>query len=227
MSFRRTGGLTSRTLGEGEPVEADVWAMVHVERAAMIDDLARLDDAQWEEPSLCAGWTVHDVVAHLVDTARATRLGFVAGLVRARFDFHRLNALGVERERGRSPRETLERLREVASRRSTPPAPLDSRLVEEVVHGEDIRRPLGVVRSYPQEVVVRSMRLQARTPAAFGGAKELVAGVRLTATDADLSIGDGPEVRGSALSLLLAISGRRVALGDLDGPGTATLMRAA
>ena len=205
----------------------DVWPMVHGERAALIDDLSHLDDEQWREPSLCEGWTVHDVAAHLVGTARTTRLGFVVGLVRARFDFHRQNARGVERERGASPQETLERLRQVASRRSTPPAPLDSRLVEEVVHGEDIRRPLGLSRSYPQEAVVRSLRLQARTPAAFGGAKELTARLRLTATDADLSIGDGPEVSGTALSLLLAISGRAVALDDLDGPGASTLAMAA
>lgn len=121
--------------------------MVHVERAVLIDDLEDLDDQRWKEPPLCGGWTVHDVVAHLVDTARTTRLGFVVGLARARFDFDRQNARGVERERGASPQETLERLGQVASRRSTPPAPLDSRLVEEVVHGEDIRRPLGLTRT--------------------------------------------------------------------------------
>ena len=110
--------------------------MVHTERAALIDDLENLDDARWEEQSLCGDWTVHDVVAHLVDTARTTRLGFVVGLARARFDFHRQNARGVERCRGASPQETLERLGRVASRRSTPPAPLDSRLVEENVRLE-------------------------------------------------------------------------------------------
>jgi uncharacterized protein (TIGR03083 family) len=202
---------------------ADVWTLVHAERAALIADLERLDDHRWEVPSLCPGWTVHDVVAHLVDTARTTRLGFLVGMARARFDFDRLNALGVARERRASPRETLAELRRVASRTSGPPAPLDTRLVEEVVHGEDIRRPLGLTRSYPLDAVVRALRLQARTPASFGGAKELVARVRLTATDADVSIGAGPEVTGSALSLLLAVSGRRVALDDLDGPGVDAL----
>ncbi|TXS13029.1 hypothetical protein EAO68_21105, partial [Streptomyces sp. wa22] len=101
--------------------------------------------------------------------------------------------------------------------------PLDSRLVEEIVHGEDIRRPLGIVRSYPEEAVVRSLRLQVRTPASFGGAREIVAHTRLTASDADLSIGEGPEVSGPVLSLLLAVSRRRVALDDLDGPGLAAL----
>ncbi|MEV5262433.1 maleylpyruvate isomerase family mycothiol-dependent enzyme [Streptomyces anulatus] len=200
-----------------------IWRMVHAERAALADDLARLDTGQWDAPSLCEGWTVRDVTAHLVDTARTTRIGFVAGLVRARFDFDRQNARGVERERGASPQETLERLRRVASRTTTPPAPLDTRLVEEVVHGEDIRRAVGLVRSYPQEAVVRALRLQARTPASFGGAKELVARVRLTATDADLSIGEGPGVTGPVLSLLLAVSGRRAALGELDGPGLSVL----
>lgn len=114
----------------------------------------------------------------------------------------------------------------MASRRTGPPAPLDTRLVEDV-HGEDIRRPLGLTHSYQPEAVVRSLRLQARTSASFGGAKERIAGVRLAPTDADLSLGDGPHVRGTALSLLLAISGRPQALDELDGPGLATLRAAA
>lgn len=204
----------------------DVWPMVHAERATLIDDLANLDDQQWQEPSLCDGWAVHDVVAHLVDTVRTTRLSFMVHLARARFDFHRKNARGVQRERGTSPQATLQRLRQMALRTSTPPAPLDSRLVEEVVHGEDIRRPLGLTRRYPQEAVVRALRLQARTSASIGGAKELVAGLRLSTVDSDVAIGDGPEVTGTALSLLLAISGRGVALDDLDGPGVAALASA-
>ena len=202
---------------------ADVWSLVHAERAALIEDLGRLDDAGWDEPSLCAGWTVHDVAAHLVDTALTTRVGFVAGLVRARFDFHRQNARGVERHRGASPRQTLERLRQAAPRTSTPPSPLDSRLVEEVVHGEDIRRPLGLTRHYPSEAVVRALGYQARTPSSFGGAKELSERVRLRATDVDHAIGQGPEVRGPLLSLLLVAAGRRAATDDIDGPGLASL----
>ena len=200
----------------------DVWPLVHAERAALVRDLERLEDEQWHRPSLCVGWTVHDVAAHLVDTWRTTRLGFVAGLARARFDFDRQNARGVERWRGATPQETLQRLRAVASRTSTPPGPLDTRLVEEVVHGEDLRRPLGLTRDYPVEAVVRSLRLQLRTPASFGGAKELAARCRLVADDADVAVGQGPEVRGPALSLLLAVTGRP-ALAELSGPGVGVL----
>jgi uncharacterized protein (TIGR03083 family) len=168
---------------------------------------------------------VRDVAAHLVNTARTTRLGFMRDLARARFDFDRLNAQGVARELGLDHTETLDRLRSVATRTDTPPAHLDSRLVEEVVHGEDIRRPLGITRAYPTDAVVPAIAYQARTSTAMGGSKQLVAGVMLVATDADLTIGDGPEVSGPALSILLAISGRDVALADLDGPGVPNLRR--
>ncbi|WKG06435.1 maleylpyruvate isomerase family mycothiol-dependent enzyme [Mycolicibacterium sp. HK-90] len=197
--------------------------MVHAERAALIADLVRLDDDAWDAASLCDGWSVHDVVAHLVDVATTTRVGFMVDMARARFDFDRQNARGVARARGASPHETLERLRRAAARTSTPPAPLDTRLVEEVVHGEDIRRPLGVTHVYAPDAVVRSLRQQARTSRSFGGAKELLTQVRITATDADLVLGQGAEITGTALALLLAISGRRVSFGELDGPGLSIL----
>lgn len=202
---------------------SDVWPIVHAEREALVDDLAALTDEQWDRPSLCGDWTVHDVAAHLVDNAKTTRLGVVLAMLRARLDFDRQNATGVARERGATPEDTLTRLRRAQHLTSTPPAPLESRLVEEIVHGEDIRRPLGVGRTYPPDAVIRSLRYQARTSVAFGGARQLVAPVRLRATDADVTIGDGPEVRGTALSLLMAISGRTVALDDLEGPGVPLL----
>jgi uncharacterized protein (TIGR03083 family) len=214
MSFRAAASLLNVN---------DVWPLVHAERAALIADLSGLDDDQWQQPSLCDGWTVHDVAAHLVNSARTTRVGFFLELARARFDFDRQNARGVARERGSSPADTLARLREVASRTSAPPGSLDTRLVEEVVHGEDIRRPLGLSRAYPTTAVVRALQLQVRTPASFGGAKERVAGVQLVASDADLAIGTGPAVRGPALALLLAVSGRTGVVHELDGPGVVAL----
>lgn len=204
----------------------DLWPMVHRERAALIADLQTLDEAQWEQDSLCAGWSVHDVAAHLIDTARTTRLGFLVGLARARFDFDRQNDRGVQQHRGPSPRHTLDRLREVAPRRSRPPGSPDSRIVEEVVHGEDIRRPLGVVRNYPAEAVARALQYQVTTAAAMGGARERVAGLLLEAEDADLRIGAGQLVRGRAIDLLLAVSGRADGVAALNGGGVEQLRQA-
>lgn len=200
-----------------------VWPLVHAERRALIGFLETLDDAEWDEPSLCAEWSVHDVVAHLIGSARTTRLGFVSGMVRDRLDFDRNNATGVARERRATGEQTLQAFRAVADRTSTPPAPLDTRLVEIVVHGEDIRRPLGVTGDYSAEAIERALRLQARTSASLGGGKQLVAGLQLAPDDADFAIGDGPPVTGPALSLLLVASGRNRALTDLAGPGLPTL----
>lgn len=203
---------------------SDAWELVHGERVALVRDLAGLDEHQWATQSLCGAWTVRDVAAHLVDNARTTPVRIVVAMARARFDFDRQNDMGVSRELGDSPADTLDRLREVVWRRTGPPAPLDSRLVEEVVHGEDIRRPLGISGAYSAEAVERSLRYQARTSVSVGGAKQRVAGIRLRATDADIVIGEGPDVSGPALSLLMAASGRAVAVEDLTGPGVRALV---
>lgn len=202
---------------------SDVWELVGAERLALIDDLAKLSDEQWDVPSLCPGWSIHDVAAHLVDCAKVTKVGIVLAMARARFDFDRQNQQGVDRERGSSPALTLDRLRAVAGRRTGPPAPLDSRLVEEVVHGEDIRRPLGLTRRYPIEAVERALRYQAKTSASVGGSRQRIAGLTVRANDSGIVIGDGPEVSGTTVALLLAISGRADAVEDLAGPGAVTL----
>lgn len=143
-------------------------------------------------------------------------------MLAARGDFDRQNANGVAAAKGATPDETLARLRAVVDRRTGPPtwlAALDSRLVEEIAHGEDIRRPLGLVRDYPVESVVPAIRYQASTRNAFGGAKALAERVTLVADDADLRLGDGPEVRGPALELLMLVTGRQPREGSLTGPG--------
>ncbi len=203
---------------------ATVWPLVHAERRALIADLEGVDAAAWTAPSACAGWSVRDVVAHLVDNARTTRRGFVVEMVRARLDLDRANASGVLREGGRTPQQMLARLREVAARTSTPPVALGSRLAEEVVHGEDVRRPLGITRRYPVEAVTRALEVQAATPGSFGGAKEMLTRVRLVADDAPAALGAGPVVTGPLLALLLLASGRHGVVDQLAGPGLAVLV---
>ncbi|ADG79676.1 Mycothiol-dependent maleylpyruvate isomerase metal-binding domain-containing protein OS=Tsukamurella paurometabola (strain ATCC 8368 / DSM / CCUG 35730/ CIP 100753 / JCM 10117 / KCTC 9821 / NBRC 16120 / NCIMB 702349/ NCTC 13040) OX=521096 GN=Tpau_3084 PE=4 SV=1 [Tsukamurella paurometabola] len=201
---------------------SDVWPMVHAERRALIDFLSTVDESRWDTPSLCPGWSVRDVTAHQISTAKTTRLGFVRGMITARFDFDRDNLNGVERERGTAA-QMLAAFRAVADATATPPAPLDTRLVEAIVHGEDIRRPLGAIGDYPLWAVIRALRLQARTSTAMGGAKQHLTGLRLVADDSDLVFGDGAEVAGHTLALLLAVSGRTIALAELTGSGLAEL----
>lgn len=209
----------------GSPSPSIAWPLVHAERRALIQDLEQLPPAQWQTASLCVGWDVHDVLAHVIDTAKTTRLGFIRRLVAARMDFDRDNAMGVEREKAGNPQQTLARLRAVLSRTSGPPAGLATRLVEAFVHGEDIRRPLGISRTYPPAHVATALGYQVRTTAAMGGGKEIAQGWRLVATDTAFEHGDGPAVEGPAIALLLAVSGRPVADHELSGPGASVFLQ--
>lgn len=196
----------------------DIWPMIHAERQALADDLTNLTDSQWETPSLCTEWTVHQVLAHLLSAARMTPPRFFARFAGAGFNFDRFAARQVARESAAGPAATLAAFRNVRDRRSAPPGPKDTWLGEAFVHGEDIRRPLGLRGSYPADGVVRALRLYARSNTIIGG-RDRVAGLTLRATDADAVIGSGPLVEGSAISLLLAASGRKSALSELTGPG--------
>lgn len=205
---------------------ASVWSAVHEERRAQSDDLAGVAAARWSEASLCPGWDVHDVVAHLIDSAQSTRWGFIRRLIAARFDFDRDNALGVARERRESPAETLAAFNRIITATNTPPAAPATRLVEAVVHGEDIRRPLGIHRDYPVDHVLPALQYQLKTSVSMGGGRDRARDLRLVAVDADAAWGSGPEVRGTALALLLAVSGRPVESQELSGPGASALIQA-
>lgn len=198
-----------------------VWSAVHDERRALSADLAKIPPQQWSAASLCPGWDVHDVLAHLIDSAKTTRWGFVRRLISARFDFDRDNAIGVARERCGSPAETLAAFDGIISETKTPPAAPATRLVEAVVHGEDVRRPLGIQRDYPVDHVLPALKYQLKTAGAMGGGRERAQGLRLVAVDTDFASGSGPEVRGTALALLLAVSGRPLRATELTGPGSA------
>lgn len=202
---------------------ATVWSVVHSERARLVADLTGLPKDAWSTPSLCPGWEVHDVLAHLVDTAKVTRIGFARRMIAARFDFDADNATGIEREKHDDPQATLRALQAVVDLTRTPLAPRPTRLVEAFVHAEDIRRPLGIAADYPVAAVIAALEYQARTTVAMGGGRERVAGLRLTATDGSAVIGGGPEVSGRAIDLLVAASGRAVAADDLAGPGSSRL----
>ena len=167
---------------------------------------------------------MHDVLAHLVDSATTTRLGFLRQMVRAGFDFDRANEQGVLGHRAEDPRSTLASFGDVVDRTNAPPGPLASRLVEAYVHGEDIRRPLGISSDYPHGHVMAALRYLARTGPGFGGARERVRGLRLSAIEGGPPVGEGDEVEGSAISLLLAASGRPVGEGELTGAGAALLV---
>ncbi|GAA5229586.1 hypothetical protein GCM10025779_03990 [Arthrobacter cryoconiti] len=104
-------------------------------------DLTSIASEEWRTGSLCPGWGVHDVVAHLLDTAKTTRRGFINRMLAAGFGFDHDDAVGVTRERAPDPLETLASFRTTRLRTLTSPAALETRLVEAFVHGKELSGP--------------------------------------------------------------------------------------
>jgi uncharacterized protein (TIGR03083 family) len=198
------------------------WPLIHGEREALADDLAALTGEQWATASLCPGWSVRDVLGHLTATAKMTPGSFFSQLARAGFRFNHMSANRIAAEATAAPADGLAEFRKHISDTTHPPGPSEAMLGEAVVHGEDIRRPLGIKRAYPPEAVTRAADFLKGSNLLIGS-KRRIAGLSLRANDLEWATGSGPEVVGPALSLLMAMTGRAAALGDLSGDGMPTL----
>ncbi|KAB1946420.1 hypothetical protein F8271_06880 [Micromonospora sp. ALFpr18c] len=92
------------------------------------------------------------------------------------------------------------------------------------MHGQDIRRPLGLAHDLRPERLRASLDfLTGPRTVGFFVPRGLPTGLRFEATDLGWASGEGPTVAGPAEPLLLALTGRPVALDELSGGGVATL----
>lgn len=198
------------------------WPTIHSERAELADDLAGLSEAQWGTLSLCSPWTVCEVLGHMIATAKMTPAKFFLKFASAGFRFQIMSAREVAAETSRPPAQVLAEFRAHVNDNTSPPGPVDSWLGETIVHAEDIRRPLGLAHRYPTEALMRVADFYKRSNALIG-AKSRIEGLALHAVDEKWSTGTGPEVSGPLLSLVLAMTGRPVALSDLSGEGLSML----
>ena len=202
--------------------KTDVWPVIHSERKALAADLDGVSEAAWSTDSLCSGWTVQDVLAHMTATSKISGATFFPKLIGSGFSLKRLQVKDIQAERGGSPAETLSRFKARVDSTGRPPGPIDTMLGEVIVHSADIRRPLGISHTYPSEALVQTADFFKGSNLVLG-TKRRIAGLSLQATDADWKQGSGPEVSGPMLPLLQAMTGRKAALDDLSGEGVALL----
>jgi uncharacterized protein (TIGR03083 family) len=190
--------------------DKQIWAHIDEQRADLADFLDTLTPDQWETPSLCAGWTVRQVAAHI--THSTSSWGRIAweGL-RSGFRFNAA-VKRIAQQDGRTPEEITAALRAmVGGRRRPPGAAVADPLMDVLVHGQDIAVPLGLQRTMPIPAAVVAAERLWKMGFPFN-ARRRFPNTRFTATDADFSVGQGEEIRGSIQDIVMTLSGRRADL---------------
>ncbi len=202
--------------------DGHLWALAHAERAALAEDLAGLGAEQWRHDTLCGKWNVEQVVAHLTAAASLNQMRWLRSMLGARFRADVYNQRRLAEHCGSTPAETLDRFRAVITSSTAPSSHTPAYLGEVVVHTQDIRQPLGLVRTPSVNALTpvadffarRNFTVASRTHAA---------GLQLRADDGPFATDAGPLVTGSTLALVMSMAGRVSYLAELDGPGVPTL----
>ena len=200
--------------------EKSLMDMAYEERTDLAAFLKTLRTEEWNAASLCDRWTVKDVVAHVVSYEELNVVGLMKRF--AKGWIVRANEVGVKEFGALSPDDLTEFLdRHLHPRGLTAGFGGMIGLVDGTVHHQDIRRALGHPRTVPVDRLERILQLVPGNPRL--GAGRRIRGLHLGATDVAWEHGSGPEVTGSGEALLMAMTGRGVAIDELAGPGTATL----
>lgn len=197
--------------------DAGLQPVVAAEYLALADLLGGATEAQWDAASLCAGWRVREVVAHMTMAARYSEDEFMAELRRCDFDFGRLSNEIASRDAALPASDLVAGLRSEVMQHWTPPGGgYHGALNHVVIHGLDVTVPLGVPRRSPDDTIriVLDDLTHGGVHQHFGTSIE---GRRLEATDLDWSYGSGPALRGRAEDVALVLCGRTLPAGRMAG----------
>ncbi|MCW2846126.1 MAG: hypothetical protein JWR90_100 [Marmoricola sp.] len=200
-------------------MEADeVWQTIDQQRSELADLMDELTDHEWQTPSLCTGWRVREVGAHLT-LAQMTLLAAIGPTLRARGSFDRMIHQTAVRRAELPVGDYPVLLRAmVGSRRKAPFVSDVEPLIDQLVHGQDMAVPLGRTREMPIAAATVATQRAWSMGFPFRAGKRLH-GFTLTATDARWTVGEGPVVEAPIRVLLMLVTGRDVVLPELGGPG--------
>jgi uncharacterized protein (TIGR03083 family) len=201
----------------------DVPSRIAANRLRLADFFDSLDEHQLGSRSLCEAWTVRQVLGHLVMPLTGSLRGFLVQVIKERGSIDRASAAMAD-DLSRRPLTDLTSLLRANADEIIPAPGVGpmGQFADGCVHLRDCARPLGL----PDDVSLEDWH--ALLDWFSGGVRGLVPkkrleGLRLVATDQDWSWGFGHQVTGPSEALAMAVSGRPVALGDLDGPGVSLL----
>jgi len=204
---------------------AEVWRHIHAERAALAATLSDLPGDDWSHPTLCPGWTVHDVAAHVISTPQVGWSDIAA--MSARNVGRGYNAMIFREVKRLSAMETPDSIladfeKYAASTHHVPITTSIEPLVDALLHHQDIVRPLGITRAMaPEAAAVAADRV--RRLSFLMGSRRLVRSVRMVATDIEWTRGSGPTITGPIQELLMLCSGREADRSLVTGDGLAAV----
>jgi uncharacterized protein (TIGR03083 family) len=197
------------------------------ERLLLVERLRPLPDDDWDRPSLCAGWTVRHVLAHLVTPFTVSAPAMALAVTRHRGIGRAMDAAARRIAAERDPAELLAVLERNAASTFRPPGlPLGAPLTDIVAHGADVRWALGdPVADWGDPARLRPVLEFLTGPRARAGFVPAgrLRDVALVAEDQEWRHGEGAVVRGPSLPLAMAVLGRDVAFGAVSGEGVARL----
>lgn len=201
--------------------EVEIHRLTTENRLMIADVLHTVDEDAWQAPTLCAGWTVGHMAAHLVQPMLVGFGRFFLTAMRYRGDTDKTVDHFTRRLAHRSRTELIALLREHAEDRVSPPrvGPMGP-FAETCLHLRDIARPLGLDVDVPIEhwrILLDYLTGPTVAPALVTPGR--LAGLHLVATDTEWNSGSGALVTGPIEAIAMAAAGRPAALTDLRGPG--------
>ena len=201
--------------------DADITGSIAAERRELAEVLAALPPESWDSPTLCAGWRVREVVAHITMPFRYPLPRFAFEMIRSRGNFNRMADRCARRDGAAPPGELASALRGNEGNPWKPPGGgYQGALTHDVIHGLDITVALGLGRRVPPDRlrIVLAGITAAKSVRFFGTDLD---GIELRADDLEWSLGSGTPVSGSAQDLALLVCGRKLPPGRLHGEPSA------
>ena len=204
-----------------EARNADLSGSIAAERRELAEVLAGLPTESWDSPTLCHGWRVREVVAHITMPFRYRPPRFVWEMIRSRGNFNRMADRCARRDGTAPPGQLAAALRDNESNPWKPPGGgYQGALTHDVIHGLDITVALGLGRQVlPERLGIILAGITTAKSLRFFGTD--LDGIELRADDLDWSLGSGTPVSGSAQDLALLVCGRKLPPGHLRGEPSA------
>jgi uncharacterized protein (TIGR03083 family) len=202
----------------------DVWRAIDDQRRRLVEVLDDLSELEWHHPSLCRGWMVRQVAAHvaLQNSTWSMMPRAVLDMVRSGGMNGAIYAMACRHAKTPTGQIIAEIRDRIGVWRPLPSVTYRDTAVDYLVHAQDIAVPLGRRLDMPPDAAVVAANRVWTSSRMFHARKKL-AGYRLVATDTTWSAGQGQEVTGPISALLLLLTGRPAALGRLSGADAATL----